>query len=141
LDRILDSVDWDSKCPSARVTLLPKEVSDHNPVRISFGDRAQFKEPVFRFEKWWLEIEDFANLVQRTWETKGPCSDPMGVWQFKIRLLKKIKGWNRNRDAELKKIKSDIITNLDGLDKLSEQRNMTNDELERKKLNLKLEKI
>jgi hypothetical protein len=65
----------------------------------------------------------------------------MGVWQFKIRLLKKIKGWNRNRDAELKKIKSDIITNLDGLDKLSEQRNLTNDELERKKLNLKLEKI
>jgi hypothetical protein len=65
----------------------------------------------------------------------------MGVWQFKIRILKKIKGWNRNRDAELKKIKSDIITNLDGLDKLSEQRNLTNDELERKKLNLKLEKI
>jgi hypothetical protein len=143
LDRILASVKWDSKYPFARVTLLPKEVSDHNPIRISFEERAQFKEHVFRFKKWWLEMEDFTNLVQRIWETNNPCSDPIRVWQFKIRLLrKKIKGWNRNMGVELKKSKSDIITNLDGLDKLSEQRNLTTDGLERRKeLSLKLKQI
>jgi hypothetical protein len=32
------------------------------------------------------------------------ASDPVQVWQFKIRTLrKKIKGWSRNREVELKK--------------------------------------
>jgi hypothetical protein len=46
LNRILASVDWDSKYPLAKVNLLPKEVGDHNPVKITFGDSGQFKEQV-----------------------------------------------------------------------------------------------
>jgi hypothetical protein len=143
LDRVLALVEWDNKYPSAIVSLLPKEVSGHSPIHICFGGRDQFSEPIFRFEKWWLKMEDFAELVKRVWETKSPCEDPMGVWQFKIRLLrKKVKGWSRNRGAEIRKSKNDIILELDGLDKLAEQQILFGPERDRRKeLSFKLEQI
>lgn len=55
LDRILVSIEWDSKYPLAKVQMLPKGVSDHNPLLINFGGRIMVKDPLFRFEKWWLE--------------------------------------------------------------------------------------
>jgi hypothetical protein len=44
LERILTSTDWDGKFPRANVTILPKEVSDHNPLMIKFGIRRQIKK-------------------------------------------------------------------------------------------------
>jgi hypothetical protein len=38
LDRILASVDWEKKYPLAQVKMLPKVVSDHNPLKIHFGE-------------------------------------------------------------------------------------------------------
>jgi hypothetical protein len=38
LDRVLASVQWDAKYPLARVKTLPKGVSDHNPLLITFGE-------------------------------------------------------------------------------------------------------
>jgi hypothetical protein len=37
LDRILITVHWEAKYPLAKVTILPKGVSDHNPLLIRFG--------------------------------------------------------------------------------------------------------
>jgi hypothetical protein len=65
LDRILASVDWDAKHPLAKVTILPKGVCDHNPLIIKFGDKLHINDPIFRFEKWWLEVEDFSELVKK----------------------------------------------------------------------------
>jgi hypothetical protein len=93
LDRVLVSVDWENKNPLAKVTVLPKGVSDHSPVLIDFGGGIQQKDHMFRFEKWWLEIDGFTEMVSKTWETTCPHSDPLEIWQFKIRLLrKKIRG-------------------------------------------------
>jgi hypothetical protein len=78
LDRILVSMDWESKYPLARVTNLPKGVSDYNPLMINFGDKNPV-EAIFRFEKWWLETEGFSDLVKKCW--KGECHlfDPMDI--------------------------------------------------------------
>jgi hypothetical protein len=64
LDMILTSIDWDAKFPLAKVTMLPKGVSDHNPLLIDFGGQDEFREHLFRFEKWWLQMEGFADLVK-----------------------------------------------------------------------------
>jgi hypothetical protein len=40
--------------------------------------------PIFRFEKWWMEMEGFENLVKETWSKECPSSDPIDRWQFKI---------------------------------------------------------
>jgi hypothetical protein len=65
LDRMLASVDWDLKYLVARLTVLPRGLSDHNPIQVQFGEKPQVKETIFRFEKWWLDMEDFVEVVQK----------------------------------------------------------------------------
>jgi hypothetical protein len=61
-------------------------------------------------------------------------SDPVGIWKFKIRLLrKKAKGWSINRDSEIRKSKANIISELDGLDLLAEHQTLSPSEMERRK--------
>jgi hypothetical protein len=104
LDRILASVDWDAKHPLSQVTVLPKEISDHNLLVIKFDEKLQIKDPIFRFEKWWLEVEGFTEIVKNSWGSKCPFKEPVVVWQFKIRILrKKLRSWSRNIEVELKK--------------------------------------
>jgi hypothetical protein len=53
------------------------------------------KPKLFKFEKWWFELPEFKELVYRIWETPYFLEDPIEIWQFKIRLLrKKLKGWD-----------------------------------------------
>jgi hypothetical protein len=40
-------VEWESNYPFAKVVMLPKGVSDHNPLRVSFGDKGQANQPNF----------------------------------------------------------------------------------------------
>jgi hypothetical protein len=50
---------------------------------------------MFHFEKWWLEVEGFEEMVKRIWQADCPLSDPLDNWQYKIRLLrKKVMGWS-----------------------------------------------
>jgi hypothetical protein len=51
LDRILISVDWDAKYSLARVKMLLKGVSDHNPLVVEMGDQGQIVGPLFRFDR------------------------------------------------------------------------------------------
>ena len=43
---------------------------------------------------------------EKVWETPCAYDDPMDIWQFKVRLLrKKIKGWDININASIRKQK------------------------------------
>jgi hypothetical protein len=134
LDKILVFVEWDNKYPLAQVTMLPRGVSDHNPLKITFGEKAQLQEPVFRFEKWWLEVEDFAGIVKKIWESKCPSSDLADIWQFKIRLSRrKIRGWSRNINSEMRKKKGSALAKINLLDLVTEQQALTDQEKGRRK--------
>jgi hypothetical protein len=50
LDRVLVTTHWDAKYPLFMTKILPRGVSDHNPVMITFGEKAGCG-PMFRFEK------------------------------------------------------------------------------------------
>jgi hypothetical protein len=63
LDRILITTHWEAKYPLAKTTILPRGVSDYNPMMITFGEKS-WGDLVFRFEKWWFEVEGFENLVK-----------------------------------------------------------------------------
>jgi hypothetical protein len=69
--------------------------------------------------------------------------DTVSTWQSKIRnLRKKVKGWNINRDSEIKKCKQDLILELDSLDTLVETQSLTAEEsARRKELSIKLDKF
>jgi hypothetical protein len=66
LDRILAYVQWEAKYPLVRVKILPKGVSDHNPLLITFGEKLAGGDYIFRFEKWWFKKDGFENLVNET---------------------------------------------------------------------------
>jgi hypothetical protein len=67
----------------------------------------------------------------------------MERWQFKIRLLrKKINGWSKNMEPDLRKRKKDLLEKLDLLDKKSEHQQLTpQEEKERKDMKESLENI
>jgi hypothetical protein len=46
---VLASVEWESKFPLANMMVLPKSISDHNPLRVVFGENIAKKDRVFRF--------------------------------------------------------------------------------------------
>jgi hypothetical protein len=126
LDITLVNTEWDAVYPIAKVIMLPKEVSDHNALKVTFGDH------MFRFEKWWLEVKGFEDIVKKTWSNRCPFSDPMEVWQFKIRSLRKmVKGWSRNIEAEMKK--KSIMDELDQLDKVAEHHQLFDHDRNRRK--------
>jgi hypothetical protein len=122
LDRILLNTKWDSKFSLSKVNILPRGCSDHKPLNICFGEKIRAKDHVFRFEKWWLEVEGFEELVRKVWGSECPSSDPMDKWQLKIRALrKKIKGWSRNIEAARNKRKREILAEIDLLDSKGEK--------------------
>jgi hypothetical protein len=60
----------------------------------------------FRFEKWWLEREDFKDVVRKAWETKTKGLNSLDVWQLKIRSLRRlVRGCATNVIAELNRHK------------------------------------
>jgi hypothetical protein len=94
-----------------------KGVNDHNPFLIRAGEQGNVKDPLFRLEKWWSEVEGFVEVVNKTLDIEINSSDPMEILKTKIRLLRKrIKGWSRNIGGELRKRKASIMSEVDGLE-------------------------
>jgi exonuclease III len=109
LDRIFASTEWECDYPLARVSALPKGISDHTPLLVDTGCNLSFGKKKFRFEKWWLEREDFREVVTKVWSTPCSSSGPIEVWQIRIRALRRIvRGWANNVVAELNKHKQQV---------------------------------
>ena len=60
---------------------------------------------------------------------------------MKFRLLRKyLRGWSKNKDAEYRRLKEEMLQKLDSMDKLSENIGLTNDmRKEQKELRLQLD--
>jgi hypothetical protein len=109
-------------------------VSDHNPFLIDLGGEIQIKDQMFKFEKWWLEVNGFAEVVRKAWQTECLSSDLVEVWHFKIRLLRrKLKGWSKNIEAEVKKRKRNILVEMDRLDAVAKLNPLSNQDRDSRK--------
>jgi hypothetical protein len=114
LDRFFASTEWECVFPLARVVALPKGISDHNPLLIDVGANVAFGKKA-RFKKWWLVRADFKDVVLKAWSAPCPQSDPMEVWQNKIRSLRKmVRGWANNVIAKLNKHKQAVVLSITG---------------------------
>jgi hypothetical protein len=97
LDRIFMSTDWEVAFPLVRVLALHKNISDHNPLLVDTGVNCSIAKKKFRFEKWWLERSDFMNMVEKVWKLECKETNPMEIWQFRVRSFRKlIRGWASN---------------------------------------------
>ena len=106
LDRILASTSFEQQYPLISVRAASRAGSDHTLLVIDFCLEVDHKLPPFRFEKWWLEREEFQNLVAKTWNTHFHYAIPLDRWQAKVGLLRrKIKGWSKNVNGKIRKYK------------------------------------
>ena len=107
LDRVFASIDLEACYPSVHVKGVSRLGSDHVPLVVNFGISEERKPYLFRFEKWWLEHEDFCDIVQDVWLSPCHHTNAIDIWQFKLRALrKKLKGWSLNINADMKKEKT-----------------------------------
>lgn len=124
IDRVFMSTDFEKVFPLARVKALDRIPSDHNPLLVDFGDNQFYGKKRFRFGKWWLQEENFRNVVQKAWTT--PCQETSSLnrWQVRVRNFRKmVRGWAANQVAILNKTKTELAKEYETLDIESEQRN------------------
>jgi hypothetical protein len=67
LDRFFTSSSWEDLFPLVTVHKLVREVSDHNPLILDTLD-IRVKNREFRFEKRWINEENFLDRVKRSWD-------------------------------------------------------------------------
>jgi hypothetical protein len=94
LDRVFITTCWDKLYPASSVKVKPRLGSDHAPLIVDTGAIKIPPIKQFCFEKWWLGVEGFDQVVSSSW--LAPCNLRKAIdrWQFKIRnLRKKLKGW------------------------------------------------
>ena len=93
LDRVFISTNIDAQYPNINIRSAARLGSDHVPLLIDFAVDNRKKPYLFRFEKWWLSQEDLYHVVEKSWNSPCSLSDPLEVWQFKMKnLRRKLKG-------------------------------------------------
>jgi hypothetical protein len=63
LDRIFYTTSFDAKLSLASARALSRSGSDHTPLAWDSGETRTPKKGGFKFEKWWLAIPEFRELV------------------------------------------------------------------------------
>ncbi|MCI22282.1 transposon TX1 putative protein, partial [Trifolium medium] len=112
LDRVLVSTEWLDSWGMCSLWVLPRDVSDHCPLVLKYGDNDWGPKP-FRFNNHWLEHKDFKEVVKEAWR-ENEVRGWMGfVLKEKLKGLKlKLKEWNKvefgNMESRIKKLIEDI---------------------------------
>lgn len=143
LDRVFASTNMEVHFPRLNIKNLSRLGSDHVPILVDFGLHHELRPFLFCFEKWWIQRDDFPDIVKKVWKSSCPCSDPIDAWKFKLRLMRrKIKGWAWNTNAEIKRKKSALLEEFDILDVFSEHNQLNDSEKARiNEIQLELETI
>jgi hypothetical protein len=143
LDRIFISTEWDQAFPLVKVVDLAKSISDHTPLLVDSGENYSFDKKKFRFEKWWLQMADFGDLVGKAWSNSCPFPGAIDRWQFNVRVFRRLtRGWAANVAAELNRAKQEVAVEYNVLDLEVEGRALDEEGKRRmKNLARELEKI
>lgn len=138
---VLFCPEWEEKYPLSILQAFPREVSDRTPLFIDSGSHS-ISDPIFFFENSWVHREGFREFVTKAWH-ENYKGDNLERWQQRMRnLRRKTKGWNKNVDALYRKIKKDIMSKLDDIDKRAETMGLTAcDREEQKELSGQLARI
>jgi hypothetical protein len=98
LDRVLVSPPWETSFPLMSLLAESSIGSDHSLLLFSTGEEAPPRSNRFFFEKSWLSISSFSNLIGSKWgefaRDQRWCFDLLDLWQLQSRKLRSfLKGW------------------------------------------------
>jgi ribosome-binding protein aMBF1 (putative translation factor) len=119
---------------SLELKALERLPSDHNPLLLDTWVNVNRPKKKFGFEKWWLEKENFKEVVRKAWST--PCRETkaIDVWQFRVRTFRKLtRGWASNEIVVMNKEKAALAAEFNRLELKVEQNTILEVERERMK--------
>jgi hypothetical protein len=124
LDWCFVSPAWSSNFPATSVFSLARSTSDHVPWVVNIQSNVP-KPPIFRFENYWLQLEDFHSRFQASWEHDLFQPDPAKWLMAKFKRARKvIHGWQKSLPNLAKLIvKAELIIQL--MDFIEESRDLT----------------
>ncbi|WMV33281.1 hypothetical protein MTR67_026666, partial [Solanum verrucosum] len=129
LDRFLYSIEWEVQFRNIRQQIMPRVISDHNPIMLQCGDWEQ-RKAYFKFENWWLNVEGFKDLVQNWWNGFVVDGCPDFKFSMKLKMLKqKLKDWSSVTFGELNNKKNSLLSELAEMDLIQNDRVLTEDEM------------
>jgi hypothetical protein len=127
LDRILVSTEWEAKFLRCFAWSKTRVGSDHWPILLDTGEKTSCKQKFFYFEKQWLLEGDFIDKFESNWKlVRSIFADQrysLDVWNGCLSMSKQfLKGWAANKMGESRKSKSEILEELENLDRTYESR-------------------
>jgi hypothetical protein len=107
--------------------------SDHSPLLFSTGEETPPRSNRFFFEKSWLVIPNFSNLICSKWgdfaRDQSWCFDLLDLWQFQSGKLRSfLKGWGANLKKEARAEKEGLINQIKDLDLLADGVGLSEDD-------------
>ncbi|XP_047071299.1 uncharacterized protein LOC124680262 [Lolium rigidum] len=126
LDRVFVTTCWDSLFPASSLASKARVGSDHTPLVVDTGPLKIPCTKQFRFEKWWLNIEGFDQMVAKFWQAPCHLQKSIDRWNFKIRNTRKdLKGWAANIESAQRKNKQSLVAEYDLLDIIAETQSLS----------------
>jgi hypothetical protein len=83
---------------------LARTSSDQSPVLWDSSEARRPKRCSFQFEKWWLTVPEFRNIVIKAWSLHNRGDSILDHLQDKVRWFRKLpRGWIANFEAVVRK--------------------------------------
>ena len=68
LDRVLMNEEAFPAFPEVLYEIFPEDVSNHNPLQLTFGNQQKVRHPPFIFFNMWTKETDLRQIVQGIWD-------------------------------------------------------------------------
>jgi hypothetical protein len=105
LEWIFTSADWTTEFPNTTATPLARLGLDYIPILIQVNTTIH-KSNIFRFEEYWLEFEEFQNVVQQHWVSNGLYK---GVAHDLVARFKSLRNGAKNYPTLLSSLKTAVM--------------------------------
>lgn len=138
IDRIFCSVLWEEDFPTSHLQALASTLSDHCPIMLQ-GCTQTKKYKGFRFEKYWIHMPGFEQVVTEAWNRPILETNAMRKIHIKLsRSAKALKMWQKTDIGNIQQqiaVAKEIIWRLDVAE---DSRQLSMEEIEfRKRIKLK----
>lgn len=107
LDWVFTSSAWNISYPNTATKGLEMTPSDHCPCIISVSTKIP-RPKIFRFENYWLELQDFQELLNQAWLPPVLQADSAKIITAKFKRLRRVL---REKQATMSSIKT-LIANI-----------------------------
>lgn len=124
IDWVFTSNAWTISYPDTSTKIMTRTPSDHCPCLVHISTQIP-KPKAFRFENYWLNLQDFQSLLQDSWNSPLPPMDPAKTLSAKYKRLRKTLKEKQSAASNLKCSIQNAKNIIQFLDIIEEHRDLS----------------